>query len=90
MSSGVYERCFVYEDVLYHHILNPKTGYPVDNNLYQVTILCKDSKTADALSTSLLLLGNEKGSELLKSYPEAHAVFIDSENTLSYSEDFPE
>ncbi len=47
VSSGVYERCFEEDGKLYHHILNPKTGYPYDNGLTQVTIISKDSVDGD-------------------------------------------
>ncbi|MBR3040882.1 MAG: FAD:protein FMN transferase [Lachnospiraceae bacterium] len=89
VTSGIYERCFTYQERLYHHILDPRTGYPIENGLSQVTILCTSSETADALSTSLMLLGKEKGTELLSKY-DAHAIFTLSDDTLEYSPDFPE
>ena len=91
VSSGIYERCFTYDGTLYHHILDPKTGYPVNNDLYQVTILCKDSVYADALSTTLMLLGKEEGLRFLENEDfEAHAAFVNNKNELSFSPDFPE
>ena len=90
VSSGVYERCFTTNGIFYHHILDAHTGYPVDNDLYQVSVLCDDSKTADALSTTLMILGKEKGTELIDSIDNAHALFVDSSYNLSYSADFPE
>ena len=90
VSSGIYERCFTTNGIFYHHILDAHTGYPVDNNLYQVSVLCDDSKTADALSTTLMSLGKEKGTELIDSIDNAHALFVDSSYNLSYSADFPE
>ena len=93
VTSGIYERCFTYDGKLYHHIIDPKTGYPVENNLYQVTVICEDSTFADALSTSLLLLGTEKGTSLLRLYQEAvpgtHAMFVDDQYKYYYSEGFP-
>ena len=93
VTSGVYERCFTYDGKLYHHILDPKTGYPVENNLYQVTVVSTFSIYADALSTSLLLLGTEKGMSLLALYqeamPDTHAMFIDNQYKLFCSEGFP-
>ncbi len=90
-TSGIYERCFTYNDTLYHHILDPKTGYPVQNTLYQVSVLCPDSETADALSTTLLLLGQKEGMDFLTgSDYNAHAIFVDNNYTLTYSPDFPE
>ena len=90
-TSGVYERCFDYNGTLYHHILDAKTGYPVQNDLYQVSVLCPDSCTADALSTTLFVLGQEKGMELLsRNEFDAHAIYVDSNYQMTYSPDFPE
>ena len=63
VSSGSYERCFEQDGVLYHHILDPATGYPADTGLSGVTILSSSSMEGDALSTTCFLLGLEKGRE---------------------------
>lgn len=52
VSSGIYERCFKQDGKLYHHILNPQTGYPYDNGLISVTIISDQSVDGDALSTT--------------------------------------
>ncbi len=89
VTSGIYERCFTYNDKLYHHILDPKTGYPVENNLYQVSVVCEESTKADGLSTTLLILGEEKGMKFLEDYfPNAHALFIDNQLKISGSAGF--
>lgn len=85
VSSGVYERYFIAEDKLYHHILNPATGYPYENNLYGVTILCKNSVDGDGLSTVCFSLGLEKGMELIESLPDTEAIFITSDDKLHTS-----
>ena len=89
VSSGIYERYFEENGKLYHHILNPKTGYPYENNLLGVTILSKSSTEGDALSTTCFVLGLEDGMKLINSLPEAEAVFITSDYELHYSESFP-
>lgn len=61
VSSGIYERCFKQNGKLYHHILNPKTGYPYDNSLISVTIISDQSVDGDALSTTCFALGLEDG-----------------------------
>jgi thiamine biosynthesis lipoprotein len=76
VTSGVYERYFERDGVRYHHILDPCTGYPVRNNLMSVTIITGSSTTADALSTSLFLLGVEEGLRFVESMPDIEAVFI--------------
>ena len=91
VTSGIYERCFEYNGEFYHHILDPKTGYPVKNNLYQVSVLCPESVIADGCSTVLLLLGQEKGMEILPECGEnVHAIFVDDRMQMTYSPDFPE
>lgn len=90
VSSGIYERCFREDDVLYHHILDPSTGYPYDNNLLSVTILSQNSADGDALSTVTFALGLEKGMELIDSLPDTWAVFITDDYQLHYSEGFEE
>lgn len=85
VSSGVYERYFYKNDVLYHHILNPKDGYPVQNDLLGVTILSESSVTGDALSTTCFVLGLEEGMELIESLENIEAVFITEDYRLHYS-----
>lgn len=76
VSSGIYERYITVDDKLYHHILNPATGYPYENNLLGVTIICQNSVDGDGLSTTCFSLGLEKGMELIEGLPDTEAVFI--------------
>lgn len=89
VSSGIYERYFKKDGVLYHHILNPKTGMPYENGLVSVTILSDKSVDGDALSTSCFALGAEKGMELVESLENTEAVFITKEGKFLYSSGFP-
>ena len=75
VTSGIYERCFELDGTLYHHILDPRTGYPVQNELASVTIITESSAEADALSTACFALGAERGGELALSLG-AQAVLI--------------
>lgn len=74
-TSGSYERNFTQDGKTYHHILDPKTGYPVENNLLSVTVVSDDGFLSDALSTACFVLGYEKSVSLLESYG-AKALFV--------------
>ncbi len=80
-TSGTYEKTFSHEGEIYHHILDPKTGYPVDNDLLSVTVICESGALSDALSTACLVLGYEKSLDLLDEF-DAQAVFIDKNNEI--------
>ena len=84
VSSGVYERYFYEGDTLYHHILDPKTGYPYENSLLGVTILSSDSVDGDGLSTTCFALGLEKGTELIRSLDGIEAIFITDDYKLHH------
>ena len=76
ITSGTYERCFELDGVLYHHVLDPSTGWPVDSELASVSILTSNGMLGDTLSTCCLLLGLEKGMALIEDTPEVEALFI--------------
>lgn len=76
VTSGVYERYFYDGDQLYHHILDPKTGYPCENGLLSVTIISDSSFTGDCLSTGCFVLGLEDGLKLLNSMPDVYGIFV--------------
>lgn len=82
VTSGRYERYFEKDGHIYHHILDPVSGYPYDNDLNAVTILSDSSMEGDALSTICFALGMEKGMELIQSMPDTDAIFIDTDNVL--------
>lgn len=90
VSSGVYERYFEKGGHLYHHILNPDTGYPYENHLVSVTIISDKSVDGDGLSTSCFALGLEKGMALINSLPDVQAVFITDDYEMHFSEGFEE
>ena len=86
VSSGDYERFFVYNGKVYHHILNPKTGFPADTNIKQVTIVTANSQKADGLSTSVLLLGVQKGIQLIESLEGVEAILITKDHFVYFTE----
>ena len=88
MTSGTYERYFQQDGKIYHHILDPKTGYPVENNLKSVTIVTKSSMSADALSTMSFVLGLDEGMKLIESLSDVEALFITDDQKLYASSGF--
>ncbi|MDR2903915.1 MAG: FAD:protein FMN transferase [Clostridiales bacterium] len=76
VSSGIYERYFKIGDKLYHHILDTRTGYPLETDLVSVTIISDRSVDGDALSTTAFSLGLEKGLAFIESIPDTEALFI--------------
>lgn len=86
VTSGDYQRYYTVDGVSYHHIIDPETLYP--GRLWRaVTVLCPDSGLADGLSTALFLLPQEEGQALLDKFG-CEALWVDSENNLSYSPGF--
>lgn len=85
VTSGIYERFFFENGKRYHHILSTQTGFPVDNGLESVSIISKSSIDADALSTSLFILGIQRGMEFIQQFPDTYAVFIDRDKRVYLS-----
>ena len=86
VSSGIYERYFKKDGKIYHHLLDPFTGYPKENNLLSVTILSDSSADGDALSTTCFTLGLEKGMELVNQLDNVEVVFVTDDYQLHCSE----
>ena len=80
-TSGDYEKYFIEDGIRYHHILDPKTGYPVQNGLTSVTIVCDQGYLADGLSTACFVLGMDAANPLLEKY-DAEAVFVDEDKNV--------
>ena len=74
-TSGDYERYFIKDGVRYHHILDPKTGYPT-NGCVSVTILAERAMEADILSTAVMVLGPVEGKRLIKNLDNVGALII--------------
>ena len=93
VTSGIYERQFTENGVLYHHILDPKSGMPVQSDVVSVTIVSESSGAGDALSTIVLLLGSEKATPLLEQTPGLMGalLMLESGELLQYGDlDFNE
>ena len=86
VTSGDYQRCYVVDGNLYHHIIDPVTLLP-GTYWRSVTIVCADSGLADALSTALFLLPLEEG-KLLAEKSGAEAMWVDADGSQYYTEGF--
>lgn len=76
-TSGDYEQYFNHKGKRYSHILNPKTGYPADSGVVSVTVVASDGLTADALATSIFVLGKEKGLGLARKFSNLEVKIIE-------------
>jgi thiamine biosynthesis lipoprotein len=85
VTSGIYERGFEADGVYYHHILDPKSGWPVQNELASVTIFSESSMWGDALATAAFALGTEDGKALIESLEGIEAVFIARDRSVTYT-----
>ena len=90
VTSGIYERCFKEKGKLYHHILNPDTGYPVNSGIQAVTIKAGQGKSCDcdAMATICLMLGKEKGKAFIENQKGYEALFIDDNGKISKTNGF--
>lgn len=88
VTSGDYQRAYMVDGKVYHHIIDPETLYP-STFWRSVTIVCADSGLADALSTALFLLPQEEGQKLLTQCG-AEAMWVDADGTIFYSPGFEE
>ena len=86
VTSGDYQRAYMVDGEIYHHIIDPDTLYP--GKLWRaVTVVCPDSGLADALSTALFLLPIEEGQKLLDEC-ESEAMWVDAGGNMYYSTGF--
>lgn len=85
VTSGIYERYIEKDGNTYHHILDPKTGYGVENELAAVTVIGEKALDCDALSTVCMLLGAEDGLEIINRTADTEAVFIDRVGGITLS-----
>ena len=90
-TSGNYNNYLIYEDVRYPHIINPKTGWPINNNIISASVITESCIDADAIATILMLLPYDEGIELVNNMNNVESLlFIDNNNeiTMLKSKDF--
>lgn len=87
VTSGNYERYFIGEDgKQYGHIIDPSTGYPVESGLASVSIIAKEGKLCDALSTAIYVMGLEEATEYWKANSSFEMLLVTDENEIYLTE----
>ena len=82
VTSGTYQRNFIASGKVYHHIMDVETGFPCENGLSSVTVICDNGGLADGLSTTLFLLGYDRAMEYYREHGGFEAVFITDEGEI--------
>ncbi len=85
-TSGSYEKSFTENGTDYHHILDPKTGYPVETDLVSVTVTASSGIVADALSTALFITGLNEDAQYYLELFDCEAVFVFNDKTYFVTE----
>ena len=85
-TSGNYEKFFTANNIRYAHIIDPRTGYPVQG-VQSVTVISPSAELSDALATSVFVLGVEVGIDLINQLPDTECIVVDGENRVHYSKD---
>ena len=86
VTSGDYIRFFEKDGIRYHHIINPETGYPVQNELASVTVITKSGTYADALSTALFVMGKDNSVKYWNDHKDFEMVLITKDGNIHCTE----
>ncbi len=89
VTSGAYQRFFEYDNVRYHHILDPTTGHCANSGLCSVTVISPSSLTADCLSTAIFVMG-ESGISLCEAFSDTDALLITDDGRTVTTDGFYE
>lgn len=81
-TCGIYERYFINDDTLYHHILDTKTGYPYETDILSVTVISDSATMSDGLATTLFLLGPTEGLSFAKNNPGCRVIYVTKDYTV--------
>ena len=82
VTSGPYERYFEKDGEIYHHIIDPKTGYPSQSGLKSVSVISENSALADALSTALFAAGEDAAEGVLAEFGEPEAILLNKNDKI--------
>ncbi len=84
VTSGDYENYLFIDGIKYAHIIDPRTGYPIQH-VRSVTVVCPDAEVADALATSVAILGKEEGIRLIDRLKDVECLLIDDTGEMFHS-----
>ncbi|MGA1226643.1 MAG: FAD:protein FMN transferase [Tamlana sp.] len=85
VTSGDYEKFVMFDGVRYAHIINPKTGYP-SKGIISVTVFAPTAELADALATSIFVMGKDVGLDRINQIPNVECIIIDTEGNIHQSQ----
>jgi thiamine biosynthesis lipoprotein len=86
VTSGNYEKYVSFNGKRYTHIINPKTGYPA-SGIVSVTVFAPKAELADALATSIFVMGTEVGLDLINQLKGVDCIIIDDKNKIHVSKE---
>lgn len=84
VTSGPYERCFEKDGKIYHHIIDPASGFPAESGLSSVTVIDGDSALADALCTALFVMGRDRAAKFLEKNGGVAAVLLSASGKTAF------
>ncbi len=84
ITSGGYERFFERDGIRYHHIIDPRTGYPADSGIISATIISEDGTLADGLSTSLFIMGKDQAEKFWRKNADRFDYVIEDKDGKLY------
>ena len=82
VTSGIYERAFEQDGKLYHHILDPRTGFPAETDLLSATVVAQSSLDADGYTTALIIMGADRALAFAEQHPALEAVLVTTEGDV--------
>lgn len=85
VTSGLYERCFTKDGIRYHHILDPKTGFPVDTDIAGASIVSERSIDGDGYSTTVFALGSVRALAFIEQLPGIEALLVLDDGSILQS-----
>ena len=83
-TSGSYNNYFTLENIDYSHILDPKTGYPIQHDLVSATIVAQDCATADAIATAVMVKGFDGGLRWINNLSNVECLLVKKPDTGEY------